>query len=1677
MEDDGDVEITGGSGVNALRDMPHPRHDCVVHKWPQGPPAQNKDACKQFCAKCFCFVCDIEASRCEHWDQHCLADGSVEWLKKRQQRQRTEEARRKGAQAGYVPRPADEMRRSFAEAANEENRQQDMSQDEEAAAQVREQAAVEDEDAEDMFTATYEPFHFKRGQPHPDPVVETTSLSFAEPPPIKYDLNLPDGIFEPRDELDNPAGGALSNLQLETVAYACQRHESIMANGCRAGFFLGDGVGLGKGRQLAGVIVENWLCGRKRHLWVSVSADLMEDAKRDLKDIGFSHIEVKNITKLDYGKLDKKGPKGIREGVVFATYSALVSSQRGGKTRAAQIAEWLGGAQAEGCILFDESHKAKNLAPEKNEKGKPTTKKSSKMALTCQKLQADCPRSRVVYCSATGASSLQNMAYMERLGLWGAHTAFPDFNAFDKAIGGGGVGAMELIALDLKRRGMYLCRQLSFSAASFDTKMVDLTPRQEKMYDEAAAFWSELLCAFNYAVHEVLNLKEVKGPPNPTTGKPKPHPSSRVIGHYWGCHQRFFRSLCMAMKVPELVKMAKGALADNKCVVVGLQTTGEARLNDAVKSGEDLEEFAGMKECVRFLLKKFPTGDYTNQHPESDLDDGDESDDDDLTREVAGATSRVNAGKVARAAVKRSGRLANGGRGSDEEGSDDEDDDLDGFIVRDGQEEESEDEDYEATDDEEGDGEQVRLPAACKKMPAGQLRQLLRAAKVNDQQCTGRAKLVEQLKQVERQARSSGGQRVADLLAKAGLGGSKRPSPDSAQASGRPKRRLQRGAEKKSYIELSSEEEEEEEDVEMGEAETGDYFVGKELSIEQEGGGRRVATVVAHYPSTGHHRVRYADGGGGAEDRVLLKEVKWDYHRKQAAPGASGARRAVQDSDSEDLLEAACSGASENAPPQRSSKGKARKSAGKARRVAADDSDASWSGGSGDEDEEEVARPTNRASRSKSPLPAPTKSAAKPKPKRRMSYGSDDDLLSESEEEEEDLSWAQHSNPAEIKMLQRLKKQLVRKLNALKMPDNPLDKLIEELGGAESVAELTGRKGRLVRDEEGRTVYQKRNANEVDSDTGRMVAMERINLAEKKAFMDGRKLVAIISEAASSGISLQADRRVPNTRKRLHITLELPWSADQCIQQCGRTHRSNQIHGPEYQLFMTACGGERRFASTVAKRLQQLGAITKGDRRAADASDLSMFDVDTKWGKKAYDELIELLSNPLFSSTRPPPPYVRRALGLKANDELHARWKEYLDDAEEAVASVGINTDDKGSVKGFLNRLLGMCVKMQNKVFDHFMAILEEKVRVAKQNGEFDDGVVDIRGESVKVAANFPREMKKDPISGVPLLHFKLDVDRGLSFKRAMEMLDEKAKSNETGKLYPREGFYVSKRPLIGREKEGPNGVKALAFLIQRPMSAFAVPSTYIHTYGIHRPNTGLGATDSFESFTEGITPRFSKLTPEAAKDKWEALYRDGLRMCSHGPNCKHGSRCTVGKRVQQQHLICGAVIPFWAVIKEHLEYQKKGGRDGSLQMVKVMRIVRVRCVGADGREQRLVGVEISDKGVAKLDAALNNQPAPQDVKPDVKPDLHQLGRGGASSSSSHGGGASSSDVKPDVRGLRVGAHVMVHGLATDAGKKLNGKSGKIERWDAAMQPSGRWIVRINGQQGTNALQAKNLAL
>lgn len=40
--------------------------------------------------------------------------------------------------------------------------------------------------------------------------------------------------------------------------------------------------------------------------------------------------------------------------------------------------------------------------------------------------------------------------------------------------------------------------------------------------------------------------------------------------------------MCLSAKVPAILKLAKDALTENKSVVIGLQSTGEARTEEAV---------------------------------------------------------------------------------------------------------------------------------------------------------------------------------------------------------------------------------------------------------------------------------------------------------------------------------------------------------------------------------------------------------------------------------------------------------------------------------------------------------------------------------------------------------------------------------------------------------------------------------------------------------------------------------------------------------------------------------------------------------------------------------------------------------------------------------------------------------------------------------------------------------------------------------------------------------------------------------------------------------------------------------------------------------------------------------------------------------------------------------------
>lgn len=144
--------------------------------------------------------------------------------------------------------------------------------------------------------------------------------------------------------------------------------------------------------------------------------------------------------------------------------------------------------------------------------------------------------------------------------------------------------------------------------------------------------------------------------------------------------------------------------------------------------------------------------------------------------------------------------------------------------------------------------------------------------------------------------------------------------------------------------------------------------------------------------------------------------------------------------------------------------------------------------------------------------------------------------------------------------------------DTLKSLENPLDSLVNYFG-EDNVSELTGRKHRF-------------------SSTSGKTKRTLTNNEDKDLFLTNKKRIAILSDASSTGISLHSTENI----KRVHIILELPWSAEQFIQQCGRSHRTGETHKPKYKMVVSNIGCEQRFVYSIVKRLRMLGALTCGNR-------------------------------------------------------------------------------------------------------------------------------------------------------------------------------------------------------------------------------------------------------------------------------------------------------------------------------------------------------------------------------------------------------------------------------------------------------------------------------------------------
>ena len=1009
--------------------------------------------------------------------------------------------------------------------------------------------------------------------PHPCKVVESSSLSAVALPKLTYPL-VPELIQNKN----------LSGLQLEGVAFACQKHQDYLEDGeRRAGFFIGDGAGIGKGRQIAGVIFDNYCRGRRRHVWVSTSIDLARDAMRDLTDVGCHAKVIRNVQELDKETKATGLGREFQEGILFTTYSTLVSMS-GKYNRFEQIIDWFGdGKEGDGCLIFDECHKAKNSGQTGDKKKKTNNDSGSQTAMVVRMIQQRCPEARVLYCSATGVSEIGNMAYMDRMGFWGESTPFKNADDFIDKLRDRGVGFLEMLAIEMKASGKYVARALSFEEAEFCTETIKITAEQRKTYDSACQIWHDVRKQF-------LILSEKRG-----------EKSKHFMNLYWSAHQRFFKLLCVSFKIPFVVKEVEEALERGECALIGLQTTGEAqdtRLNLDYGFECDVPISTTQEILRQFIREHFKT---------------------DIDGKSNGTAEEQNAISL--------------------------------------------------------------LP-------------------------------------------------VADL-------------PDG-----------------------------------------------------------------------------------------------W----KQRADGTLTGPRT-------------------------------------------------------------------------------------------------------------------HEEAYEVK------EALLKRVEELALPPNFLDDLIDKLGGVEKVAEMTGRRARMVRHSVGKEsalTYEPRFAAPPTPDDQRNLLasandnnrdkfaseMDSVNIREAKWFMEGRKLVAIISDAASTGISLHASNKVPNKRRRVHITVELPWAADKAIQQLGRSHRSNQAQGPLYVMVSTDIGGERRFVSAVARRLQSLGALTRGDRRAATGVDLSDGNVDSKLGIRSLQIMFDALNEGVEGNEFELPTGVSlqsvwKHAGLsdeeyrhkisEGNIECGRSLKELYEELSTAVLELGEKSGDgtlifsAPNVRRFLNRLLGVPVLRQNILFGLFADTLNATIKAAKIEGTYTEGVNQLCGQNIAVHGKPNQLVLTEPFHGARLCKTNFVTDRGMAWDQAFLLY--KARGNR----YPRDGFWFKKKQWYGK----PEIVLALT-----------APGTDELEMEVYRPNMGqVNNVPRFEFIHENT--RIDDTDPGwfigsgKAKEAWDFIYDYTEFGCRHYGRCqtvRSGGKCFWGSRAERCCIINGAVVTMWKELQSVLTRNQST----VYSIERTMRVVRV---------------------------------------------------------------------------------------------------------------------------------------
>ena len=430
--------------------------------------------------------------------------------------------------------------------------------------------------------------------------------------------------------------------------------------------------------------------------------------------------------------------------------------------------------------------------------------------------------------------------------------------------------------------------------------------------------------------------------------------------------------------------------------------------------------------------------------------------------------------------------------------------------------------------------------------------------------------------------------------------------------------------------------------------------------------------------------------------------------------------------------------------------------------------------------------------------------------------------------------------------------ELKMRIEGFKLPPSPLDFLVHKL---ESIVKPDGKRARIV-ELTGRSAgfYWSAEAQKWEH-----LNRGRTNVDGANLFQRGVADVAILSPACAVGISLHDQ----TGRQRVHFFIELPYAADQAVQGMGRSHRSNQRTTPHYVIAVSDLLAETRFVSSLAYRVDRLGAGTLGDRKGSVSS--QAFGSDLLVGPHSVEGL-RFLFRALEGAECPK--------WFELRDEDATTWADMRTSLSDALRKLGVDATTPS--RQFMGRLLGVERTTSNQILRLFEAsCVEAKVlddEHKRVHSRVDVGVEDIRIDGDRTRINHEA-------NGM----IEVSTDIGIEFEDALKV----GKAFESGG-----GKFSFFRFRDEYRKDGDPRFGIVMARLEGSRVRLRKPNgreTVVQLSVLRTSHVEVGGKN--ELFEEG----YKKY--EIAKRMWDMDLKTSMTVCSHGANCRNGPECTFGKR------------------------------------------------------------------------------------------------------------------------------------------------------------------------------------